>query len=163
MMGILAECYKFNVVEGTQLGKACVARESIEEGEIICKMSGSIITLRDFIEKYADINECNPLQIGKDQFIDLLEPYCCFNHSCDPNAGLRNDGILFAIRKIDIGQEIMYDYSTSVDDVLWSMDCKCHSQICRFKIGDFQSIPHERKNFYLENNALTSHIKSTYY
>lgn len=125
-------------------------------------MTGPEINLREFFDKY-EIVECNPLQISSDTFIDLIEPYNCFNHSCNPNAGIRNNGILFALRDINLGDEIMYDYSTTVDDVIWNMECACLEKNCRKIIGDFQSLPHVQKEFYLQLGALSSHIKNTYY
>lgn len=162
MLGILSEFFKFKVVEKTRLGRACVATDGISEGEIICKMGGPLISLKDFFEKY-EMNGCTPLQIDRDHYIDLVEPYICFNHSCDPNAGIRNDGILFALKKIRKGEEINYDYSTTSDDPIWRMECDCKKKICRKKIGDFQTIPHERKQFFYKKNAVTNHIKTTYY
>ena len=103
MHNILSSFYKFKVVSGTPLGRACLATGNIVKNEIICKMSGPRITLKEFSEKY-ELDDCTPLQVEKDQFIDLLEPYVCFNHSCNPNAGLRNDGILFALHEIKEGE-----------------------------------------------------------
>jgi hypothetical protein len=154
--------HKFRVVHGTPLGRACVATAPIVENEILCKMAGAVLTLREVIERYG-VHESNSLQIGPDAFIDLIEPYICFNHSCDPNAGLRNDGVLFALRSIEPGEEITYDYSTTVDDFLWQMPCACGSTHCRRVIGDFQTIPHERKEYYRERNALLRHLRETYY
>jgi uncharacterized protein len=162
MQGILSLFFKFKVVDGTRLGRACVALNLIKKGEIICKMTGPKIDLKHFFEKY-EINDCTPLQISESDYIDLIEPYVCFNHSCNPNAGLRNNGVLFALRDIKEGEEIMYDYSTTVDDIIWKMDCLCKQPGCRKVIGDFQSIPHQQKEFYLKNNALTEYIKKTYY
>lgn len=162
MKGVAHNFYKFEVIENTPLGRACIAKDDIQEGEIICKMIGPIISGKEFIDKY-EFNECNVLQVGEDEFIDLIEPYVFFNHSCDPNAGLRNSAILVAIRKISKGEEIYYDYSMSVDDVTWSMECKCRAHNCRKIIGDFQSVPHEQKMEYYNKNALTKYIKSTYF
>jgi len=42
-----------------------------------------------------------------------------FNHSCDPNAGLQIDGQkvwLVAIKNITQGEEITWDYSTTMDE-----------------------------------------------
>lgn len=162
MQDILLKTFKFRVEPNTPLGRGNVAIGKIMKGEIICKMRGPIITLKEFSEKY-DIDGCNPLQIGCDEFIDLVEPYVCFNHSCDPNSGIRNNGILFALKDIEPGDEILFDYSTTVDDLWWQMDCKCASSNCRKIIGDFQTIPHEKKEFYYQNNALTGYIKQLYY
>lgn len=162
MLGLLPSFYKFKVVDGTPLGRACVAKEKIFNEEIICKMTGPIIDLKQFFEKY-DFNNCMPLQINRDQYIDLIEPYVCFNHSCKPNAGIRNNGILFAIQDIDLGKEITYDYSSTADDVLWSMECLCKEKVCRKIIGDFQSIPHLQKLEYLKLGCLPEYIRKTFY
>lgn len=162
MLGILPQFHKFLVVDGTPLGKAVIAKEDIAENEIICKFAGPRINLKQFFEKY-DANGCNVLQIDDDTFMDVIEPYVYFNHSCSPNAGMRNNGILFALDKIKKGEEISFDYSTTADDVIWSMECRCEAKNCRKIIGDFQSIPHERKEYYLGKNALLGFIKRIYY
>ncbi len=162
MLGILPLFYKFSVVENTPLGKANFAKEDISKSEIICKFAGPKIDLKQFFEKY-ETDGCNVLQIEEDLFIDVIEPYVYFNHSCNPNAGIRNDGILFALKDIKQGEEICFDYSTTADDVIWRMECKCNSKNCRKIIGDFQTIPHEQKEFYLTNNALPNYIKKIYY
>lgn len=162
MQGILHLVFKFEVQEKTRLGRACIAKKPIAKNEIICKMVGPSLSLKDFFDKY-ELNDCTPLQIGNDRFIDLIEPYNCFNHSCNPNAGIRNNGILFALKDISPGEEIMYDYSTTVDDVTWRMDCDCREANCRKVIGDFLSIPHEKRLYYRENGAFAKHIIETYF
>lgn len=162
MLGILPQFFKFKVVDNSRFGKGIVATKTIQKGEIIFKFAGPIITLKEFFDKYEQ-NGCNVLQISEDKYIDTIEPYVYVNHSCDPNAGVRNNGILFALTEIQPDQEIFFDYSTTVDDVIWSMECKCGSKNCRRIIGDFITIPHNRKQYYLENNALMGHILNTYY
>lgn len=154
--------YKFRIAEHTPLGRAMLATAPIVEGEIICKLAGPTITWSEYLEKYSPY-ECNPLQIEKDVFVDLLEPFVYVNHSCDPNAGVRNDGILFALRPIATDEEITFDYSTSVNETHWSMECQCGSPNCRGVITDFQSIPHDRKEYYREKGALLGHILRLYY
>lgn len=153
--------YKFEVIMDSPFGRGIVAKEKIVAGEIICKMTGPVMTLNDICMKYS-LNETNPMQIDKNAYMDLLEPYVIFNHSCDPNAGIKNDGVLFALKDIKVDEEIFYDYSTTSDDLLWSMECMCGAKNCRKIVSDFQSIPHERKEYYLSKNAVTSHIKRIY-
>lgn len=155
--------YKFRVAKNRPLGSGCVATKKILSGEIICKMQGPIISLKQLLEKYDGDQRCNPLQITTDSYIDLQQPFVYFNHSCNPNAGIRNNGILFAIRPIKPGDEIFYDYSTTVDESLWQMNCKCKSSNCRKIICDYQSVPHSQKAIYLQKGALTKHIFATYY
>lgn len=162
MHGILPKFWKFKVVENTPLGKAIFSTEKILQGEIICKFIGPIINLRQFFEKY-EADGCNVLQISYDEYIDVIEPYVFFNHSCYPNAGVRNNGVLFALKDINPDEEIFFDYSTTVDDVIWSMDCKCGHSSCRKLIGDFQTLPHDRKQFFYEKGAMIRHLIKTYY
>jgi uncharacterized protein len=154
---------KFRVVKNTPLGKGCVATKKIVAGEIICKMQGPVISLKQLLEKYDGDARCNPLQVGADSYIDLEEPFVYFNHSCSPNAGIRNNGILFAIKNIQVGDEIFYDYSTTVDERMWQMNCRCKAPNCRKIICDYVSVPHDQKIFYVEKGALTDHVITTYY
>lgn len=163
MDSILTQSFKFEVRKHSRFGRGCFAKSKIFAGEIICKMIGPTMSLKELLDKYDENTWTNPLQISEDKYIDLIEPYVCFNHSCKPNAGLRNKGILFALNDIEPNEEICYDYSTSVDDGLWRMDCDCLEENCRKIIGDFQTIPHLRKEFYKQENALTSYIMDLFY
>lgn len=62
------------------------------------------------------------------------------NHSCEPNAGIRNAVSLVALRGIRAGEEICYDY-VMTDCTLGnlptvSMECKCGTKSCRGTITD---------------------------
>ncbi|WP_380873528.1 hypothetical protein ACFB49_42030 [Sphingomonas sp. DBB INV C78] len=73
------------------------------------------------------------------------------NHSCDPNAGLRFDGqgvYLHAIRDIQPGDEISWDYSTTLYESRWRMDCECRTHVCRGTIGDFAELADELRERY---------------
>src|SRR3989344_2202331 len=68
------------------------------------------------------------------------------NHSCDPNTGIHIDGQnadLVAIRDIAEGEEITWDYSTTMDDEEddWEMACLCGKIGCRIRIRDFRHLP----------------------
>lgn len=73
------------------------------------------------------------------------------NHSCDPNAGLRftREGIfLHALRDIEPGEEITWDYSTTMFESGWHMACLCRSANCRGEIGDFAELPGDVRDHY---------------
>ena len=55
------------------------------------------------------------------------------NHSCDPNAACLGDDALVAIRDIQPGEEVAYDYATSeIDEWLWpDWECGCGAPNCR--------------------------------
>jgi hypothetical protein len=54
------------------------------------------------------------------------------NHSCDPNAGfIDGQPVLHALRDITADEEICWDYSTSISEPGWSLECRCGSANCR--------------------------------
>ncbi len=53
-----------------------------------------------------------------------------FNHSCEPNVGIKGQILLLARREICKGEELVFDYETS-DDSLDPFECNCGSQNCR--------------------------------
>lgn len=74
------------------------------------------------------------MQIGPDLWLcsdgSLLDD--CVNHSCDPNSGFGNgEIILYALRDIAAGEEITWDYSTSINEPGWTLECRCESPNCR--------------------------------
>ena len=92
------------------------------------------------------------LQIGPDLYIgESGQPDDFVNHSCDPNAGLRIDGsdvCLIAIRDIEPGEQITFDYSTTMDEDDFEFDCLCGSPRCRGRIRDFKHLPTADKQRY---------------
>ncbi|HUI70510.1 MAG TPA: SET domain-containing protein-lysine N-methyltransferase, partial [Spirochaetia bacterium] len=93
------------------------------------------------------------LQIGPDLYIGAsggLDDY--INHSCEPNAGLRISGTtvdLYAIRDIKPGEEILFDYSTTLDEDDFTMSCQCSTPSCRRVIRDGKYLPPEVWQRYL--------------
>ena len=61
------------------------------------------------------------------------------NHSCEPNAGLKNDRYLVAIENIAKGEEVNIDYSTLFLEG-WSMKCECGRKSCRKLISTFDTL-----------------------
>jgi SET domain-containing protein len=92
------------------------------------------------------------LQIGPDLYIGESGQADDFvNHSCQPNAGMRIDGTdvqLIALRDIPPGEQITFDYSTTMDEDDFEFDCLCGSQECRGKIRDFKHLPAELREAY---------------
>ena len=74
------------------------------------------------------------MQIGPDLWLcsagDNLDD--CINHSCAPNAGfMTGEPILYALRDIAAGEQIAWDYSTSIAEAGWTLECLCGSTDCR--------------------------------
>lgn len=77
------------------------------------------------------------------------------NHSCDPNCWYEGE-ILIARRKIEIGEEICYDYGTDTTGRDWNFECTCGAINCRkfIKRDDWKKI----KNIY-DNHFITYIVK----
>ncbi|HLC86359.1 MAG TPA: SET domain-containing protein-lysine N-methyltransferase [Candidatus Nanoarchaeia archaeon] len=138
---------KLYIARSKNVGRGVFAGENIRKGEKILKFKGRIV-------KYAyDSNfKLGPrwLGIGKNTWIIINKnnPGDMINHSCNPNAGLKNKIFLIAIKNIKNGEEVTFDYSTSEEDPYWKMNCKCHAKNCRNIIRDFNHLPNKLKQRY---------------
>lgn len=92
------------------------------------------------------------------------------NHSCSPNCGLRSvqvDGdtepqgaCLFALRDIGEGEEVTFDYSTSMLNEPWLLErCTCGAPACRTVVGDFLTLPEELRESYAAVGGLPEHTR----
>ena len=136
------------MVKESKIGKGVFAAEDIRAGEFIFSYRGfGRISFEDSkkegIEDYC-------LQIGLKEYIYPTEsPQRYVNHSCEPNAGLKDGTELYALRDISEGEEITFDYSTCMDEDDWEMDCLCGSPNCRKRIRDFKYLPTEVQEKYI--------------
>src|SRR5665213_3496252 len=90
--------------------------EGVKKGETILLMSGREVSDKDIDEKYeeGDLRWDDPFEFWQDKYLLLDEVPLRINHSCAPNAGIRGKNELFALRAIQKGEELSYDYSTVV-------------------------------------------------
>jgi hypothetical protein len=104
------------------------------------------------------------LQIGPDLYIgESGGPDDFFNHSCEPNAGIRIEGSradLFAIRDIATGEEICFDYSTTLDEDDFTMPCHCGTPSCRKLIRDGKYLPEDIWQRYLRLGILPEYVRA---
>ncbi len=109
-------------------GRGVFAREPIAKGMRIFEFQGRVLP------GTALTDDLLAMQIGPDLWLcsdgSLLDD--CVNHSCDPNAGfVDGNPALFALRDIEPGEEIAWDYSTSISEPGWTLECRCGSVDCR--------------------------------
>ena len=93
--------HKFKVTN-SRFGKGCFANETIEKDENLCFLEGKETSWDEYEKRYREglVRLDDPLQISETKYIELHKPYIYFNHSCNPNSGLRGKNELVAIRKI---------------------------------------------------------------
>ncbi len=143
----------------SKYGRGVFASRDIKKGEKIFVMQGKVISSRNLSEvtKFKRNILVDPLQISNNKFINLKVPYVLVNHSCSPNAGIKKNIILTAIKKIKKDEEITFDYST-----VWfeGFKCKCGSTNCRGYISDFLSLPEKDKERYFKLGVVSEFIKN---
>jgi SET domain-containing protein len=118
-------------------GLGVIAVEEISKGEDLLVYGGSIVhksEIKEFWHAFSHVG----IQIDEDYFIvptspEELEVQGVVNHSCEPNAGFKNQIRLIAIKDIKAGEEITFDYAfcEAYED---NFECKCGSKDCRKQI-----------------------------
>jgi SET domain-containing protein len=117
-------------------GCGVFALEKIQKGGLVSLWGGQIVR-KDELDPSIPRFTQRVLQVDEDLYIftaEEPEPNDCFNHSCDPNLGFFGQIGLVAMRDIDAGEELMFDYAMSDGGPYDEFDCYCGSPNCRKKI-----------------------------
>lgn len=130
-------------VAQARTGRGVFVRRAVRAGDPILELRGEAIDFAATLRK--GDRECDALQIGPDLYLDLEPPGRFINHSCDPNSGIRDGVRLVALRDLRRGDEVLFDYSTTMSENHWIMDCQCGMPGCREVIRDFRWLPFDRK------------------
>lgn len=146
----------------THLGKAVFAAQPFAAGDKIVAFTGRRLPAHRLPRRMNGRGD-RFVQVARDAYLgpsgaidDLI------NHSCAPNAGLCFDGdaaMLVAIRPITAGEEISWDYSTSLADAGWQMECACGAPECRGIVASFDTVPEERRRWYLARNLVAPYLR----
>ena len=139
-----------------ELGKGLFAGSPIVAGSLILPLEGPAYDRADPI--HATPEGANLLQTGPCTYILLQPPAVYANHSCDPNSGIRANRRLVALRDIAAGEEIRFDYSTTMDEEYWTLPCRCGAPSCRGLVTDFDQLPADRQRRYLELGVVQGFI-----
>jgi hypothetical protein len=144
----------------SHLGKAVFAAQNFAQGDTLLRFAGRRVR---HVPLDAQGSRDRFVQVGDGEYLgpsgrvdDLV------NHSCDPNAGLRfqDRGVfLIAIRPIARGEEVTWDYSTTLRDSAWRMPCDCRSAQCRGMIGDFATLPDARRAWFVERDLVAPYLR----
>ena len=143
----------------SKFGKGLFATENIRSGSIITYVSGSVMKF----EEAASLGEKEsyPLQVGLFEYIwpNQHTIWQYINHCCEPNCGVTENFEIIAIRNIKNGEELFYDYSTTMLEKHWTMKCLCNTQSCRHIITDFDTLLPETQQYYLNKGLVQQFIK----
>jgi len=131
-------------------GLGIFAREYIAAGEVLSVWAGEIFTGEELAREPVD-RQTHGIQVGEDIFqlpISDNDPADFYNHSCNPNAGLDGQICLVAMREIQPGEEICFDYAMSDSTDYDEFECHCGAPNCRGKVtGNDWKIPDLQKRY----------------
>ncbi|MFH1055578.1 MAG: SET domain-containing protein-lysine N-methyltransferase [Candidatus Altiarchaeota archaeon] len=142
-------------------GRGVYATKGFKKGQKIMDFGGKTATY-DEIEAHYKEDEDYFVQISEDLYLGPSGSFDDYmNHSCNPNAGLRiaeGKAQLIAIRNIKKGDEVTWDYSTTMDEDDWEMECGCGHKKCRKSVRDFKHLPKEVKGEYIRLGIVPEYI-----
>lgn len=120
-------------------GYGLVASETIKQGEIVSISGGIILTE----EQHALIVEAKGFgdysyYIENGFLICPLNPEnpsddWRMNHCCEPNCGVRGQIVFVALREINTGEELTFDYAMTETNPEYSVELHCDKKTCRKK------------------------------
>ena len=118
-------------------GRGVFAKEAFEAGELVAVWGGKVYTaeecarLSQAVPQFSThaIGICEGYFLGSDNLFEFDDSEL-FNHSCDPNIGIRGQIILLTRRPVPASEELVFDYET-IDTDPGNFTCRCGAADCR--------------------------------
>lgn len=138
---------KIIVKETKDMGNGVLAIDNIKKGEIIVDFSDGIIYQAERASELPDAVRNHAIQFEENKWIDTTGIGRYFNHSCEPNCGIKGKFQIVAMRDIGKGEWLTFDYEMT-ENSDWRIECKCNSKSCRRLIGAYKNMPSNLKKRY---------------
>ena len=107
--------------------------ERISRGETVAGFGGWVVD-RATLSQMNEDRIGRSIQIDHDLYLvssDTPEPGDMLNHSCEPNCGLIGSQVLVAMRDIEVGEELSFDYAMCDASDYDEFKCLCELPTCR--------------------------------
>lgn len=131
-------------------GCGVYATAPVSKDELVSMWGGTIIHNNQLDPAMPRFTE-RVIQIEEDLYLltsEEKEPNDCFNHSCEPNLGFTGQIGLIAMRDIQVGEELTFDYAMSDGGPYDEFDCDCGYPTCRHKVtGNDWALPELWKKY----------------
>lgn len=117
-------------------GAGVFAVERVEAGELLAVWGGRVVDAAE-LSRLTERERMLTLQVEEEYFLapaGEADSADLVNHSCDPNAGLRGQIALVAMRDIEAGEEVCFDYAMSESTAYDEFPCRCGSPECRDRV-----------------------------
>ena len=109
---------------------------SIEAGEVVVVFGGEVVQAAQ-LEKLSPAERLLTLQVEEDLYLVSARDGAAdwVNHSCAPNCGLSGQIALVALRRLEPGEEICFDYAMSDGTSYDQFPCGCGALTCRGRVS----------------------------
>ncbi len=114
-------------------GRGVYTTRPIKKGETVTVWGGDILG-REQLEQCTPLQQSHAVQVWEGRYIvphREPEDADCFNHSCEPNVGMRGQIVLQAMRDIEADEELCFDYATTDSSDYDEFNCACGAGACR--------------------------------
>jgi SET domain-containing protein len=114
-------------------GWGSFAIERIPAGTTVAGFGGWVVTY-ETLSTFTHDRQSRSIQIDENLYLvsgDTPEPGDFLNHSCEPSCGLVGANVLVAMRDIEIGEELTFDYATCDTSDYDEFNCLCGEPTCR--------------------------------
>ncbi len=128
--------------QGDGTGRAAFAERLLVGGTVVATFGGRACTGTE-LARFSPERVSRSLQVDDDLFFvgpADAEPGDFFNHSCQPNCGMRNATQVVTMREIAPGEELTFDYVMTDTAPYDEFTCKCGVTQCRgfVRSGDWK-------------------------
>lgn len=134
------------------------AKETVSVQELLAIFGGHVMAVTKEPVFADGINDLG-LMINDDfvigsKYENEIEDTDFFNHSCKPNAGIKGQIFLVAMRDIEADEEVVFDYAMVLCEAPGKLEgyefsCLCGSDHCRGKVtGNDWKIPELQRRYH---------------
>jgi hypothetical protein len=116
-------------------GHGIFAREPLAKAELLAVFGGVVYPWEAFMA-LPERERSLSLQVEENLFLvpDRIGEGDYVNHCCEPNAGLSGQIALVAMRDIQSGEEVCFDYAMSDATPYDEFECQCGAAGCRGRV-----------------------------
>jgi hypothetical protein len=149
--------YDVTVRQG-RFGEGLFPCSNVPQGTVLLQITGEVL-LFDEVLLLGEF-QSYPIQVSITEYIAPTDNtiWQFVNHSCNPNCGVNSQLQIIALEDIKCGDELFFDYSTSMLERYWTMKCECNTSLCRKIVADFDTLPIELQHKYIRLNVVQSFI-----
>lgn len=131
-------------------GFGVFARQAVPAGEVLLLWHGVVLPL-EVMQSLPNVFQYRCVQVEEGLYLVPVranEPSDSVNHSCNPNAGVRGQMVLVALRDIAPEEEVCFDYAMTDGNAYDEFDCQCGAPNCRGRVtGDDWKLPELQQRY----------------